>query len=55
MGTEPRQQLSRDLFRLRQLLETGEIASTGGQPAARENTGGEMLTLVGQPTGGRTS
>jgi uncharacterized membrane protein len=54
MGTEPRQQLSRDLFRLRQLLETGEIASTVGQPAARENAGGEMLTLVGQPTGRST-
>ena len=35
MGAEPRQQLSRDLFRLRQLLEAGEIASTVGQPAAR--------------------
>ena len=51
MGAEPRQQLTRDLYRLRQLLETGEIATTVGQPAARESTGGELLTAVGQPSG----
>jgi uncharacterized membrane protein len=51
MGTEPRQQLTRDLHRLRQLLEAGEIATTAGQPAARENTGGELLTVAGQPSG----
>jgi uncharacterized membrane protein len=32
LGDEPRQQLKADLLRLKQLVETGEIASTAGQP-----------------------
>ena len=32
-GEEPEQQLRSDLRRLKQILETGEIATTDGQPA----------------------
>lgn len=32
-GEEPGQQLRTDLFRLKQILETGEVATTEGQPA----------------------
>lgn len=51
LGTEAGQQLLRDLYRLRQLLETGEIATTVGQPAARETTGGVLVSAMGQPSG----
>jgi uncharacterized membrane protein len=32
LGREPSQQLKQDLLRLKQLIETGEIATTAGQP-----------------------
>jgi uncharacterized membrane protein len=51
LGREPGLQLGRDLFRLRQLVETGEIASTVGQPAAREETGGVLVSPLGKPSG----
>jgi uncharacterized membrane protein len=31
-GEEPQQQVSEDLYRFKQLMETGEITSTEGQP-----------------------
>ncbi|MEW5853742.1 MAG: SRPBCC family protein [Myxococcota bacterium] len=34
-GEEPRQQVADDLRRLKQMLETGEVASTEGQPSGR--------------------
>lgn len=51
LGREPGLQVARDLFRLRQVVETGEIASTVGQPAAREATGGFLVSPIGQPSG----
>jgi uncharacterized membrane protein len=51
LGREPGLQLGRDLFRLRQLVETGEVASTVGQPAAREATGGVLVSPLGEPSG----
>jgi uncharacterized membrane protein len=36
LGEEPKQQLTRDLYRLRQLLEAGVIATTEGQASGRE-------------------
>jgi uncharacterized membrane protein len=46
MGSEPRQQLKSDLLRLKQLIETGEIASTDGQPHGERS-------LIGRGTLGR--
>ena len=34
-GEEPSQQVQSDLYRLKQLLETGQVSTTEGQPAAR--------------------
>lgn len=45
-GEEPRQQINDDLRRLKQLLETGEIATTIGQPSGRRS-------LLGRATLGR--
>jgi uncharacterized membrane protein len=36
---EPAQQTQDDLRRLKQLLETGELATVEGQPSAREEDG----------------
>jgi uncharacterized membrane protein len=36
MGDEPKQVLTRHLYRLRQLLEAGEVPTTDGQPSGRE-------------------
>jgi uncharacterized membrane protein len=36
MGKEPGQQMARDLYRLRQLLEAGVLATTDGQPSGRK-------------------
>jgi uncharacterized membrane protein len=38
-GEEPRLQLRDDLRRVKQLMETGEIATTQGQPSGRATTG----------------
>jgi hypothetical protein len=51
LGTDAGQQLLRDLYRLRQLMETGEIATTVGQPAARKTTGGVLVSVLGHPSG----
>jgi len=44
-GEEPKQLVSRHLYRLRQLLEAGEIATTEGQPSGRDETDGEPASL----------
>ncbi len=43
-GEEPELQIWRDLRHLKQLLETGEVASTRGQPAGRRSMLGKALT-----------
>jgi uncharacterized membrane protein len=43
-GEEPELQIRRDLRNLKQLLETGEVASTRGQPAGRRSLLGKVLT-----------
>lgn len=45
MGRSPRQTLREDLRRLKMLVETGEIATTDGQPAARANRAGRAGKL----------
>ena len=37
LGQAPEQQLANDLRRWKQLLETGEISTTEGQPAGRRS------------------
>jgi uncharacterized membrane protein len=39
LGRNPERQIDEDLRRMKQLLETGEIASTKGQPSARHAVG----------------
>jgi uncharacterized membrane protein len=41
-GKEPRQEISDDLFHFKQLMETGELPTTEGQPAGRRS----MLALI---------
>jgi uncharacterized membrane protein len=36
-GEEPRQQVREDLRRFKQLLETGEITTTQGQPSGKRS------------------
>lgn len=45
-GREPRQELREDLRRLKMFVETGEIATTLGQPAARRNKSGTAGKLA---------
>lgn len=47
-GEEPSQQIEQDLRRFKQLIETGEIPTTVGQPAGRRSLLGRMLH-EGQP------
>ena len=42
-GEEPSQQISEDLRRFKQLIETGEIPTTIGQPAGRRSVTGRMI------------
>ncbi len=42
-GDEPPQQISEDLRRFKQLIETGEIPTTIGQPAGRRSMTGRMI------------
>ena len=42
-GEEPSQQIDQDLRRFKQLIETGEIPTTIGQPAGRRSLLGRML------------
>ncbi len=42
-GEEPSQQLNEDLRRFKQLIETGEIPTTIGQPAGRRSALGRLL------------
>jgi uncharacterized membrane protein len=47
LGEEPKVQIKDDLRRLKQLIETGEVATTRGQPSGRRS-------LIGRTTlGGR--
>lgn len=43
-GEEPELQIRRDLRALKQLLETGEVASTRGQPSGRRSVLGKTFT-----------
>ena len=38
LGRVPQQRVRKDLLRFKQLLETGEIATTEGQPAGRSSS-----------------
>jgi uncharacterized membrane protein len=51
-GEEPRVQISEDLRRMKQLLETGEVATTVGQPSGRRSFLGRV-TLGRSILGGR--
>ena len=42
LGEEPRVQINADLRRLKQVIETGEIASTSGQPSGRRSMLGRV-------------
>jgi uncharacterized membrane protein len=46
LGEEPRKQINDDLRRLKQLIETGEVATTLGQPSGKRS-------LIGRTTLGR--
>ena len=37
LGEEPKQQITKDLYRLRQILESGVVATTEGQPSGRRS------------------
>ena len=52
-GEEPSQQVEEDLRRFKQMMETGEAASTAGQPSGREISGGPMSS--NRPAEARTS
>jgi uncharacterized membrane protein len=43
-GEEPRQQVQEDLRRFKRLMETGEIATTEGQPQGRRSALGNLLS-----------
>jgi uncharacterized membrane protein len=42
-GEEPSQQMDDDLRRFKQLMETGEIATTTGQSAGRRSTLAQLM------------
>jgi uncharacterized membrane protein len=46
LGEEPRRQINDDLRRLKQLIETGEVATTLGQPSGKRS-------VIGRATLGR--
>jgi uncharacterized membrane protein len=52
LGEEPQVQINDDLRRLKQLIETGEVASTAGQPSGRRSLLGRMSlhTSSGRPS-----
>jgi hypothetical protein len=50
-GEEPALQVADDLRRLKQLLETGEVATTLGQPSGKRSVFGR--TTLGRTTLGR--
>ena len=43
-GEEPNQQVSEDLRRFKRLMETGEIATTSGQPHGKRSALGKLLS-----------
>src|SRR5439155_9798750 len=53
MGNDPAEQVSEDLQRLKQMLETGEIATTEGQPGGKEASRHEPTrarrSMTGEP------
>jgi uncharacterized membrane protein len=48
-GEEPSQQISEDLRRFKQLIETGEIPTTVGQPSGRRDMITRLLLKKGKP------
>jgi uncharacterized membrane protein len=48
-GEEPNQQIAEDLRRFKQLIETGEIATTVGQTSGRRDTITRLLFKKGKP------
>jgi uncharacterized membrane protein len=48
-GEEPNQQIAEDLRRFKQLIETGEIPTTVGQPSGRRDTITRLLFKKGKP------
>ena len=52
LGEWPDRQLTEELRRFKQLIETGEVATTEGQPAGRRSPLGRALarTALGRPT-----
>jgi len=48
-GAEPKQQLACDLRRFKQFMETGELATTEGQPSGRRSITGRMIEAA-EPT-----
>jgi uncharacterized membrane protein len=48
-GEEPNQQVEEDLRRFKQLIETGEIPTTVGQPSGRRDTITRLLFKKGKP------
>jgi uncharacterized membrane protein len=48
-GEEPNQQIADDLRRFKQLIETGEIPTTVGQPSGRRDTITRLLFRKGKP------
>ena len=46
-GEEPNQQVHEDLHRFKQLMETGEIPTTRGQPAGRRSLLGRVTRQWG--------
>lgn len=49
IGEEPNQQIAEDLRRFKQLIETGEIPTTVGQPSGRRDTITRLLFKKGKP------
>ena len=48
-GEEPEQQVAGDLRRFKQLMETGEIATTEGQPSGRRGIAARLAAATGSP------
>jgi uncharacterized membrane protein len=50
LGSDPAQRLQQDLRRLKQLIETGEIVTTHGQPSGRRGLTDRALETI-EPAG----
>ncbi|MDQ2687302.1 MAG: DUF2892 domain-containing protein [Armatimonadota bacterium] len=47
-GEEPSQQIDNDLRHFRNLMETGEIPTTEGQPTGKRNAGAKVVTAMAE-------